>query len=505
MNRNILLLAALFIVSVGRTQTTSDALRYSTFDVSGTARSMGVGGGLGALGADFSVISTNPAGLAMFRTSEFTLSPSTYTATTRSDFQGSGSPVNKESKTRFNFSNIGYVTSARSTAPVRSKWKTVNIAIGMNQLANYNREFFFSGSTEGSYTDRFVELAYDENGIPLLPDNLDQFEAGLAFETGAIYDIDFDYENGVQQWTNDFQLVRGTEVYKEQRVNTRGSINELNFALAGNFNERLMIGASVGLPFVNFSEEKVYQEDDPNDEVPIFIQNTFREDLTTSGVGVNFKLGMIYRMNQTVRIGAAVHTPTSYNLTDNFSTELEYVFDQGFGPESFVGESPDGAFEYKLRSPWRYIGSAGFIIKKQGFLTAEVEYLNYSGANFNLTANSSDPGDAAYEEELNGRINNEFSSAINIKFGGEYVYKIFRFRAGYAIYGTPYADDTNMNNALSFGLGFRQEKFFLDMAFRRLTIDEGYIPYRLSDAGNEQFIDNSTNNDRIIVTLGFKF
>lgn len=505
MKKYFLFISVLFSALWGQAQTAADALRFSNFDVSGTARTMGVGGGLGALGADFSVISTNPAGLAMFRTSEFTISPSLYISNTNSILENGSNRSNDESKTRFNISNVAYVTSARPNSRPGSKWKTANISIGMNQIANFNRTFFYSGVTEGSYMDRFVELAYDGGGNPLLPSNLDDFEAGLAFSTGAIYDADFDVDNGIQQWTNDFQQTRDVEVYKEQLINTTGAINELSFSFAGNYNERFMIGASVALPLLKFNEKKTYSEEDPNDEIPAFEKNTFTEELTTSGTGINFKLGMIYRVNQTLRLGAAVHTPTAYKLTDNYTTELNYIFNDGVEDRSFTEASPEGTFDYRLKSPWRYLGSAGVIIQKRGFLTMEVEYVDYTGASFNLTANSSDPGDAAYQDEINQDIEEDFSSAVNVKLGGEYAYQKYRFRAGYAIYGTPYAEGNVMNNAISFGLGFRQDRFYLDLAFRRLMLDEDYVPYRLVDPSQQQSVSNSINNDRMVMTLGFKF
>jgi hypothetical protein len=483
-------------------QTAADALRFSYFDVSGTARTIGVGGALGALGADYSVASTNPAGLAMYRTSEFIISPSMFFSTVDARLDGT-SNIDSENKSRFNFSSIAYVIHSRPSSAA-SKWKTSNIAIGVNQIANFSQTLYFSGVSTGSINDRFLELAYDENGNGLLPDNLDAFEGGLAFTTGAIYDPDGDYTNGAQ-WINDFQLIRDVEVYKEQLINRRGAINELNFSVSGNYNERLMIGASVGLPFVNYEEEKTYVEEDPGDEVPAFEQTTFTEDLTTSGIGVNLKLGLIFRVSQALRLGAAVHTPTSYTLTDNFSTELTYIFDQGNGPEAFSDESPAGTFEYKLKSPWRYIGSLGYIIQKKGFLSAEIEYVNYSGANFNLTANSSSLDDAAYEEELNDEISGLFTSSLNIKLGGEYAYDKFRFRAGYTIYGTPYADGDNTDTAISLGVGLRLDKFYVDLAFRRLMQDEVYSPYVTVDPSRQQFVNNSINNDRVALTFGFKF
>ena len=77
MKNIILLIFVSFSINI-HAQTISDALRYSNLEVGGTARTVGVGGGIGALGADYSVLSTNPAGIAAFRTNEFVITPGVY-------------------------------------------------------------------------------------------------------------------------------------------------------------------------------------------------------------------------------------------------------------------------------------------------------------------------------------------------------------------------------------------------------------------------------------------
>ena len=52
-----------------------NALLFSTNKYGGTARFVGMGGAFGALGGDFSSISINPAGLGVYRSSEFVFSP----------------------------------------------------------------------------------------------------------------------------------------------------------------------------------------------------------------------------------------------------------------------------------------------------------------------------------------------------------------------------------------------------------------------------------------------
>src|SRR5690606_9833785 len=127
-------------------QTALDALRFSYFDLEGTARTVGVGGGIGALGGDFSVISSNPAGLAIFRTSELTLTPGFIFNNTAADLEGAASGPFNVAETKFNLNNAGLVLNTR---PLHPKWKSLNFAFGINRLADFKQTFFYSGKTKG--------------------------------------------------------------------------------------------------------------------------------------------------------------------------------------------------------------------------------------------------------------------------------------------------------------------------------------------------------------------
>jgi hypothetical protein len=78
--KTIILILTLFSLTYCIGQTSSDALRYSYLHpVTGTARTIGIGSSIGALGGDFSSVSINPAGIAMYRSSEFTITPGYFT------------------------------------------------------------------------------------------------------------------------------------------------------------------------------------------------------------------------------------------------------------------------------------------------------------------------------------------------------------------------------------------------------------------------------------------
>jgi hypothetical protein len=415
--------------------------------------------------------------------------PSLLFSTVTSDLENGGVGSLERDKTNFNFNNAGFVLTNR---PLSSSWRTANFAIGFNRTGNFNQTFFYEGTTEGTITDRFLELA---DGLS--PNDLDAFEAGIAFDALAVYNPD---PNQNTFYISDFQL--GEQVDKSQLVRRKGSINELVVSFGGNYKEKLMVGATVGIPFLKFEETKIYNETDNSDRNPIFNELTFRENLKTDGIGVNFKFGLIYKLNKMVRFGAALHTPTSFNLKDKFSTSITYDFtDPNVSPVS-EQSSPEGNFEYKIRTPWRLIGSAALLIKKQGFFSAEVEWLDYSGANFNFN-NSSSLEDLAFEQELNNQVENELGTALNIRLGGEFVYEIFRFRGGFSISGSPYKGDNSTNSAFSLGAGIREKTFYIDLAYRRAIVDTDYIPYVA--VASQQLVKTEDERNKLMMTVGIKF
>lgn len=473
-----------YITTSSIAQGVADALRYSLFDLNSTARSVGVGNALGALGADFSVASTNPAGIAMFRSSEMVFTPNFRFENSNSELLSDDNNArNTENQFTFHLNTLGVVVAGRPRSP---KWSTFNFAIGFNRVANFRREFFFQGSSPGTITDRFLELI--DGG------NVDLFEGEVAIDAEAVYDIDGD---GV--FETDFSFIPLEQpVDKSQRVSQRGSINEIVLSLAGNYSEKFMIGATIGVPFISFQEEKTYIETDDNDEVPFFEDLEFREFLTTTGVGINAKIGLIYRVNQMVRLGIAAHTPTAFALEDNFSTALDYNFLNNNVIVQGQGDSPDGDFNYNLRTPWRIIGSAGILIQKKGFISAELEWVDYTAANFRFDDFQDDA------DLINEDIDAILQSTLSFRVGGEYAYNSMRFRAGVNLRRSPFFDESSFNPAYSIGFGLRGESVYFDAALRSDNTTDNYSPY-FTNGFPEQNVENNFTDNRLLLTLGIKF
>ena len=494
--KNNILMIMLLVSVVAFGQTDIDALRYSRLQVIGSGRTMAVGGAFGALGGDFSVLSTNPAGIATYRHSEISLTPGLAFNQTLSDFEGEES---NQVETYTNLSSIGIVFGNPSTQS-DSKWKTKNFALGTNRLANYYQKFHFEGLSQGSITERFVDLA---QGVS--PGNFNYFEEGLAYEANILYE-DSAFPNEPNRYTADVDSSQST--YKTTDFESSGHSNEFVISFGGNYMHRLYLGGTIGVPFVRYSQRRDYVEDDRAGEIQYFDELTFTEQFTTTGLGINLKIGAIYRLNQMIRLGAALHSPTRMTLSDDYRSSMSSLIDftgTGAPPELTNSEPSVGNFQYSLRTPWRAIGSIALLLKKKGFVTAEVEYLDYSNSRFSYVALND--SDESYLQDLNGTIDNKYGGTLNVRLGGEVVLSKLRLRAGYAIYGSPFRAGVAFEDAVitnvSVGAGYHGKTTFVDFAFVNSSSQEEYVPYVAPNSVPS--VLNQTNNTNIVLTVGYKF
>jgi hypothetical protein len=90
---SFLLTIAIFFPFLIQAQDLADALRYSNLTIQGTARAGAMGNAFGALGGDFTSASINPAGIGVYRTSEFTITPISGSTKVNSTYYGTGSEL----------------------------------------------------------------------------------------------------------------------------------------------------------------------------------------------------------------------------------------------------------------------------------------------------------------------------------------------------------------------------------------------------------------------------
>ncbi len=496
MKRFIIFIGMVLFCTTINAQTAGDALRYSYWEYNGSARYMATGGALGALGGDFTSMLNNPAGLATYRKSEITITPSITSNNIESNF-GSLTNGSISTKNKFAINQVGLVFSSTNQ---EKDWKSINFGLGYNKLVDFNQRFNYSGNSQGSIANYFLDTAQG-----LEPSQLSDFSDGLAYDVDLIYLPD---PNNPIFYEND--LFEEDATQKFQNVITEGSLNQMNINLAANYKHRLYIGGGIGIAIARYNYSKTYEEQDPNNDILYFNNLEFRESLITEGGGFNFNIGAIYRVDQSFRIGLAIHSPTYLYLSDTFGNELSFniTYNEGTAQENTVTNSSqsaeNGIFDYRQRTPARFIVNLGSVIKKTGFISAELEWLDYSNMKYNFNNEFANSATLQYQDAVNAQIVDIFQSAINLKVGGEVVIKkVFRLRAGYGLFGNPYYYNENFFDAsqITTGIGIRRDKLFLDLAYAYFDRSENYSPYFSNEA---PVINNITNKHKIVFTLGFK-
>jgi hypothetical protein len=499
-------LQIIFIGSIGIAQSANDVLRFSAVQTSSTARSLGAGNAMSVLGGDFSGISINPAGLAGFRSSDLTVSFGYSSHNSDAKINLPNMLNNEQAANKFTFNNVGLVLASQPYSE-GSNWKTTNFAVGLNKLANFNRDIYYQGDLPGSIVTRFKKLA--NNG------QIDAFGNDLAIETGALYDPKV--VNGKTEYFSDFDLPQNANatLSRSQSIRTSGYVNELVFAYAGNYKEKVSIGATIGIPFAKYEVNNSYNEvnKDKRSNFP-FNSLNFQDNYILDGTGVNLKIGAIVRPIPMLRLGLAVHTPTVYNFSDNSVAIMKYNYGSSTGDKEFTATSPNRNIQYTLATPWKFIGSAGVVFGKNGFLTAEIEHVNYAGGR--LRFEQTDTISAVeqqelkqFENEINDDVKSTLQSAINVRLGGEFAYDVFRLRAGVNILGATQQFNNTPQQVYTLGAGVRGQSVFFDLAYSYLKQSFGYQPYIAGLANpqipNQDAVSVTTQRHNFVATLGFKF
>ncbi len=481
-------------ILTGMAQNDLDALRYSQSFVGGTARSIGMGGAFGALGGDFTSMSINPAGIGMYRAKEFTITPTLRYDMTNSTFLGNQM---NDKRYNVNLNNIGIVFSFPLSES--SGWKFINLGLGYNSLDNYYQDMKIEGvNNSSSLLDYYIN-----DGTGYYYDELNSFGSGLAWDTWLISESDttgLNYGSVLNDYGN-----RDNVFGQNQRhvIRSNGTKGEYLISLGTNYNDKLYLGVSLGVTRVDFFQEVGHTEEDINGSVPDLDNFHYYTRLNTRGTGFTMKIGATYRPVEFLRIGAAVHLPTFFKMEDDYFSYMESSFDtprDTSGYTSYSAESPDGYYEYKLNTPFRFIGSAAFQIQKLAIVSVDYEYINYS------TAQLKEGGDGYDFASQNDDINNVFKSASNIRVGAEFRLKMFQLRAGFAHYGKPYvADEMNKDSNYSFitgGLGLRTRSIFIDLGYQYGLHEEKYLMYDREELEEAVL---KTNPSKVMLTIGYRF
>jgi long-subunit fatty acid transport protein len=399
----------------------------------GSARIQGMGGVQNSLGGDMSSAYYNPAGLGMYNRSEFSFTPGYTISNSDASYLNNTTGT---STTKLILPNFGIAFHTNKDGR-KGLWGGT-FAINFNRTNDFNNTVTYKGTnTDNSIIDYFINQA---NGT-----DESQFKQGGAntnTPTGLGY---FNYLIGPKtvqdpSFSNKeyFSDVSGIPD-QEETIKTTGSQNQWSFSYGANFNDKWFVGAGIGLTSFHYKSEKIYTEKFPNPTPMSFMQ--LNETLNLSGSGINATVGAIYRPVDRLQVGLSVATPTSYRITDDYSATMQTQWnnfqylpgDPPLNNESAQTDPQPISNSYNLSTPWRISGGATFFFEKKGFISADLEWLNYSSAKYSSNSYYNDDYSADNEN-----IKNTFKSVLNIRVGGEYRLNNFRFRGGYSLMPDPY-------------------------------------------------------------------
>ena len=505
----ILIAITSIIVTNIYAQEPADALRYSWLTQNGTARNQAIGGASASLGGEFSTLFVNPAGLGFYKTDELVLTPAFNMQKNKSTYKTN---LSNTSLNKFNFGASGLLFSFDNNQT--NKIRNVTIAFGVNRLADYNSNIYYKGTNnKTSYSEKYLEELINNNVTD--PNRAAQDYpngASLAFNTYLIDTI-----RGAGGAVSGYRSLANpaTGLNQENTINSSGGLTDLALGGAVNVRDKLFFGATISVPLLNYNRDSHFKESDATaNTTNNFNYFQVNETLQTKGFGVNAKLGVIYKPVEYVRLGLALHTPTFYVLTDNYTTEV--ITDlEGYGGAGIKKQSSldfnnnqPGELKYDLTTPWKIIASASYVFREvenvqrqRAFITADIEYVDYKSMSFTAADNNDDTKN--YFAALNKTIDEQYKGALNFRVGGELKFNTIMLRLGGAYYSNPYKNETADRIKLSGGLGYRDKGIFIDLTYVYAMNNDTHYPYRLQDKSNDP-ASIKNNVGGIVATIGFK-
>lgn len=535
-----LIIGLALVSSAAQAQTGYDALRLTENELNGTARFVGMGGAMGALGADISVIGTNPAGIGLFRRNDVSTTFGFNTNVVKSDFAGTKM---KEKNTKASFDQAGFVYSMKIGN--RTSLRYVNFGFNYHKRANFNKVMSAGGLLDGlSQTNQLavmMEDGFTVNGIN---------DMGAAMDDIYNYKIDGPGKNpytsheeypflGVMGVRSELVTV-GT--YKDDKgiehtvpvgwngdqnyyfSREEGGIYQYDFNVAFNVQDKMYFGVTLGVHDVDYKRFSSYSEDISwgQDLGYYELQNL----METEGNGFNVKFGAIFRPidDSPFRFGFAVHTPTWYELTDyygsNIHSELDYKLEDGQVEKVTIDEYPadyvDGDIlqDYKLTTPWKFNVNMGTVVGGIMALGAEYEYTDYSTAKLHYAdgydmenQNQIMKEDMKAVHTLRLGMETKITDAVSLRAGYNYSSAAFKDNAYKSLNWNDMRTDVDYNNkyeqhTATVGFGYRGRILYMDAAYKYNVYKSDF--YAFSD---EALKATKLNNERhqLLFTIGARF
>lgn len=478
-------------------QTMYDGLNYSQNNYYGTARSIGMGNAMTAVGGDLGSIGINPAGSAVAGYSQFTITPNLTISLMNASYSaypvgGADRFTNEQNKrlTRFSMPNIGLTFNWKTGNGSGLKAITYGLVVnGTNNFTGkmlaggrndktsyqsamavaadgYDMDFLngYSIDKDGKRVDRGWDYPYyygddfqnDPNKGKFAPWNvIANAQAGSIANYGDTDDPSYywRYKATTEGYSNTGEKdANGNYIYdiflagplnQAYSRNITGSKYDVLFNVGFNFGDTFFVGANLGVTSLNYNYDECYKEAAENPSAfeidfgdkgkTCFSDYRTRYSYTADGSGVFGKIGFLWRPVDGLRVGAAVQTPTIMEINERWIQDVNLNYTDA----SFNGsaKTPEGDYSYRLRSPYRLNAGAAFTFAGMALLSADYEMTDYSTMKF-MSKDGGWSNDTF--SSLNDQIRNCMGVSHMVRVGAEFKpLPEIAVRAGYNFTTTP--------------------------------------------------------------------
>lgn len=501
MKKLYIMFTACLAITFSQAQDITDAVRYSSEELTGTARFRAMGGAFGALGGDLSAMEINPAGSAVFLNSfaTVTLNYNRRKNDTRY-FNGITSNENSE----VNFDQAGAVLVFNSTNP-ENNWGKFTLGVNYLQTNNFDDRFLAQGISSNSIDQYF--LGYAE-GVPLeLLETMDNesitdlylflgenegFGAQQAFLGFQGFVINPD-SNSPENTLYNSAIAPGNFNQRYSLVSS-GLNGKFSFNFASAFKDFLYLGINLNAHFLNYDRATQLLETNSNlgsetNEV------LFSNNLSTTGDGFSFQLGTIAKVSDNIRLGVSYESPTWLTIIEQTTQGLE-TFSNEFNESVNVNPNVVNVYpDYRLKTPGKLTGSLAVLFGTTGLISFDYAYKDLSNTELR-------PAEDPEFMFQNKQISDNLKATSTFRAGGEYRIKDWSLRGGYRFEESPYNNETTIGdlNGYSLGLGYNFGNIKVDLAYDNSSRTDNTQLYQVG-------LTNTANIDRdfssVILSLSF--
>lgn len=479
MDKKIYILLPFTIMTLGALA--QDTQRFAQRDIMGTARYVGMGGAMTAIGGDPSAVLDNPAGLGLYRRGEITVSIDRMW-----DYTSPAGSHDKSTNACSALPNLSFLWSWGNTDKQRGVIFN-NLMVGVQRLATYNR----SVSVSPVPANLANTICLKTNGIE---------EASLQTSTGNMYDL---WENSELGWLSilgyNAYLINPQSGSKDQwepamnlttgslTVQESGTMNQYTLDWAMNISNQLYIGVGLDIPTLSYSKTSKLEE------IGTRTSAELTNYMTASGTGFNASVGLVYRPCQWVRMGASFQTPTIMNIKVNSQGNL-------------MSDSLSSAIE----TPWNYSPAASWILPMHASAGVALQVKQYGLLSLQYD----------FTHQPNGKNAREMADVHSFRVGAEAnIVKGLYLNAGYVWEPSFSKQDnkqqlsnsdvrtdtdsrfTSVSHYASLGVGYRWTGVVLNAAYQYRWQRLNQYATELQDSPSS--VTAQTHN--IVVTLVWRF